>query len=132
MKSKKYDRKTNKKTIKKIQKLIASSPLNPFILHYYESLKSEELNTNREAVIDKINYNNKIISQLKKESNYKKICDVHKEIIKEYIEKLEYENETSREVIRIINLKTQEIYHKDLQKKYNKIFKKKSKPSETI
>ena len=59
MKSKKYDRKTNKRTIKKIQKLIASSSLNPFILHYYESLKPEELNTNREAVIDKINYNNK-------------------------------------------------------------------------
>ncbi|MBQ6324323.1 MAG: hypothetical protein IJI22_05785 [Bacilli bacterium] len=132
MKSYKSDRKNNKKAIRKIQKLIDSSKLNPFILFHYTALKESELESNRESMVSLIKYNNKVISQLKEEIKDKNICEVHKEIVKKYIDELEYSNGTSKEVIRIINLKKREFYHKKLQKNYNKFFKKNTKLSATI
>lgn len=131
MKSYKFERKANKNAIKKIQKLIKNSSLNPFILFHYTTLSESELNNNKETIVSLINYNKRIISILKCEIKDKKICDVHKQIVKNYIEELEYSNCTSKEIIRIINLKKREFYHKRLQQNYNKKFIKSSKPSET-
>lgn len=120
MKIDKTMKKNNKRAIKKVTKIIESSPLNPFILHYYLELKESDLNINKEAVIDKINYNNKLIEKLKQEISNANICDIHKQIVKEYIEDLEYSNNTSREIVKVICLRKQEFLLRKKQKEYNK------------
>lgn len=132
MGSTKIERKNNKKIVKKLTKKMDESPLNPFIKHYYLSLKECELNSNKESVIDKIKYNNKLINKLRKEIFSSKICDIHKEIVNNYISDLDYENETNKEIIKFLDVRKQEFLYRKKLIKCNKIFKKNNKLSETI
>ncbi len=131
MTTNKIERKNTKRIIKKLIRELDNSPLNPFIKHYYLSLKEDQISSNREAVIDKIKYNNKLINQLKREISNNYFCDIHKKIINEYIEDLEYQNGTSKEIIKFLDIRIQENLYQKKQKKFNKIFKKNSKLSET-
>lgn len=132
MSSTKIERKNNKKIIKKLTKKMDESSLNPFIKHYYLSLKECELNSNKESVIDKLKYNNKLINKLKKEISTSKICDIHIEIVNNYIADLEYQNETNKEIIKFLDVRKQEFLYRKKLIKSNKIFKKNNKLSETI
>lgn len=122
----------NKKEIKnemrKIDREVNNSPLNRFILSYYNGLKYEELDETLEGVEYKINFHKRLIKELKKEIKLSKINDKNVENAKNYIGELEYSNRTSFEIVKVIKLK--KTYY-ELKKQY-KDLKKKSKPSETF
>lgn len=122
----------NKKEIKnemrKINREVNDSPLNRFLLSYYNGLKYEELDKTLEGVEYKINFHKRLIKELKKEINLSKTNDKNVENAKDYIGELEYSNNTSFEIVKVIKLK--KAYY-ELKKQY-KDLKKKSKPSETF
>lgn len=122
------NKKELKKEMRKIDREVNNSPLNRFILSYYNGLKYEELDKTLEGVEYKINFHKRLIKELKKEINLSKTYDKNVENAKDYIGELEYSNNTSFEIVKVIKLK--KAYY-ELKKQY-KDLKKKSKPSETF
>lgn len=104
-----------------------NSPLNPFILCYYTSLKEEDLEETKEGVIFKIEENNEIIQKLKEEISTENIIEIHKEIVNKYISDLEYQNTTSEEIVRVIELRKEKFLNKKLKKKSFNLFKRNTK-----
>ena len=107
----------NPKTLRKISKYIGInyndlmyaaglgakvSPLNPCLIEYYNNLKGDDLKTAYKNLTSSIQNNKLIIESLKKWTNDKSIKEEEKEILLDTIEDLEYQNETSEEIIKLL------------------------------
>lgn len=122
------NKKELKKEMRKIDREVNNSPLNRFILSYYNGLKYEELDKTLEGVEYKINFHKRLIKELKKEIKLSKSNEKNVENAKNYIGELEYSNNTSFEIVKVIKLKKS---YYELKKQY-KDLKKNTKPSETF
>lgn len=121
-----------KKEMKKLIREVNESPLNRFILSYYNGLKYEELDKSMEGVKYKINFHKRLIKALKKELKSSKTNSKDLENAKDYIDELEYSNRSSFEIIKVIKAKKSYFELKKEYKNLSKKFKKNTKPSETI
>ena len=78
------------------------SPLNPYLLEHYANLKGTDLDEALIKTKGSIENNEVVIKSLKKSSDEKGISDDKKSVLLETIEDLEYQNETNREIIRLL------------------------------
>ena len=78
------------------------SPLNPYLLAHYSSLKGKDLDEALVKTTGTIENNIVVIESLKKSSEEKGISDDKKNILLETIEDLEYQNETNKEIIKLL------------------------------
>ena len=81
---------------------IEVSPLNPFIKNYYSNLKGEELNNAEVNVLGSIENNEQLIKSCEENLNKENITDKEKELLLHTIEDTEYQINTSREIIKLI------------------------------
>lgn len=81
------------------------SPLNPYLIEYYESLKGDDLRTAYKNITSSIQNNDIVIESLQKEVNDKDISEEKKNVLLETIEDLEYQSETNREIIKLLKSK---------------------------
>ena len=121
-----------KKEMKKLIREVNESPLDRFLLSYYDDLKYEELDKSMEGVKYRINFNKRLIKELKKELKSSKTSSKDLENAKDYIDELEYTNRTSFEIIKVIKAKKMYFELKKEYKNYSKKDKKNTKLSETI
>lgn len=77
------------------------SPLNPYLIDYYNGLKGEKLKNAYNSIERTIN-NNKIIIESLKESLKKEKKEEEKNVIFETIEDLEYQNNTNEEIQKLL------------------------------
>jgi len=107
----------NPKTLRKISKYIninyndlmyASglgakvSPLNPYLLDHYANLKGDKLTEALKKVNAKIEDNIVVIESLKKSSEEKGVSDDKKSVLLDTVEDLEYQNNTNKEIIKLL------------------------------
>lgn len=78
------------------------SPLNPFIKNYYSKLNKEELYEARLNVLGSINNSEKLVESCKENLNKENITEKEKELLLHTIEDTEYQINTSREIIKLI------------------------------
>ena len=78
------------------------SPLNPYLLEHYANLKGTDLDEALIKTKGSIENNEVVIESLKKSSEEKGISDDKKSVLLETIEDLEYQNETNKEIIRLL------------------------------
>lgn len=78
------------------------SPLNPYLIEYYSSLKGDNLRTAYKNLKNSTDHNNIIIETLKKQSEEDNISEEKKNVLLETIEDLEYQNETNEEIIKLL------------------------------
>jgi len=116
-----------KKEMKNLMKKINNSSLNRFIISYYLSLKFEEIDDSRDAVKYKINFHNRLIKDLKKELKTSKNNQKDFKNIKDYIGELEYSNDTSIEIIKLLDARKSYFKLKNQLKNQPKKFKNKIK-----
>ena len=116
-----------KKEMKNLMKKINNSSLNRFIVSYYLSLKFEEIDDSRDAVKYKINFHNRLIKDLKKELKTSKNNQKDFKNIKDYIGELEYSNDTSIEIIKLLDARKSYFKLKNQLKNQPKKFKNKIK-----
>ena len=81
---------------------IEVSPLNPFIKDYYSSLKGEELNVAEINVLGSIENAEKLVSSCKNNLKKKDITDQEIELLNNTIKDTEYQINSSREIIKLI------------------------------
>lgn len=79
------------------------SPLNPYLIEHYSSLKGNDLKEALNNVESAIKNNNVVIASLKKSSEEKNVSDEEKNMMLETIEDLEYQNGTNEEIIKLLN-----------------------------
>jgi len=116
-----------KKEMKNLMKKINNSSLNRFIISYYLSLKFEEIDDSKDAVKYKINFHNRLIKDLKKELKTSKNNQKDFKNIKDYIGELEYSNDTSIEIIKLLDARKSYFKLKNQLKNQPKKFKNKIK-----
>lgn len=105
----------NPKTLRKISKFIGVnyndlmyasglgaqvSPLNPYLIEYYDGLKGEELKNNINTIKGTINSNNVIIDSLK--TSLESANEEKKNVLLDTIEDLEYQNTTNTEILKLL------------------------------
>lgn len=78
------------------------SPLNPYLIEYYSSLKGDNLRTAYKNLKSSLEHNNIIIKSLKQQSEEKNITEEKKNVLLETIEDLEYQNETNEEILKLL------------------------------
>ena len=105
MKASNEKKKEIKKEMKLLIKKVNDSPLNRFLLDYYDGLKYEELDEARDGVEYKINFHKRLIKDLKKELKSSKSKNKDIKNIEDYIDELEYSKRTSFEIIKVIKAK---------------------------
>jgi len=105
MKASNEKKKEIKKEMKLLIKKVNDSPLNRFLLDYYDGLKYEELDEARDGVEYRINFHKRLIKDLKKELKSSKSKNKDIKNIEDYIDELEYSNRTSFEIIKVIKAK---------------------------
>lgn len=81
---------------------IEVSPLNPFIKDYYSSLKGEELNVAEINVLGSIENAEKLVSSCKNNLEKEKITEQEIELLNNTIKDTEYQINSSREIIKLI------------------------------
>ena len=81
---------------------IEVSPLNPFIKDYYSSLKGEELNVAEINVLGSIENAEKLVSSCKNNLEKKDITEQKIELLNNTIKDTEYQINSSREIIKLI------------------------------
>ena len=106
----------NPKTLRKISKHIGVnyndlmyasglgaqvSPLNPYLLEHYSKLRGKELKEAMDSIESSISNNNVVIESLKKASD--SADEEKKNVLLETIEDLEYQNETNKEIMKLLN-----------------------------
>ena len=110
-----------KEFFKKIKQKILSDPydstLNPFLLSHYLKLNSKELTEAKRNLTNILKINKETLSILKKEMENQNFCEVHKDIVNEYIKDTEYQNDTLKETIRVIKLRKADLESKTLKGK---------------
>jgi len=120
MKASNEKKKEIKKEMKLLIKKVNDSPLNRFLLDYYDGLKYEELDEVRDGVEYKINFHKRLIKDLKKELKSSKSKNKDIKNIEDYIDELEYSNRTSFEIIKVIKAKKSYFELKNQLKNNNK------------
>ena len=114
----------NPKTLRKISKYInvnynemmykiglgmEVSSLNPFIKAYYEKMNLDELNEAEINVLGSIENSRKLVDSCKENLKKKNILENEKELLLHTIEDTEYQINTSREIVNLIqSLKVKE------------------------
>jgi transcriptional regulator with XRE-family HTH domain len=78
------------------------SPLNVFIKSYYEKLNLEELKDNENATVFRFNSNKQAITKFKKIVSEKGLNEYEKEFIIKIIDDLEYQNNSIKEILKLI------------------------------
>ena len=91
----------NPKTLRKISNYIDVN-YNPFIKDYYSSLKGEELNVAEINVLGSIENAEKLVSSCKNNLKKKDITDQEIELLNNTIKDTEYQINSSREIIKLI------------------------------
>lgn len=81
---------------------IEVGPLNPFIKDYYSSLKGEELNVAEINVLGSIENAEKLVSSCKNNLEKKDITEQEIELLNNTIKDTEYQINSSREIIKLI------------------------------
>lgn len=81
---------------------IEVSPLNPFIKDYYSSLKGEELNVAEINVLGSIENAEKLVSSCKNSLEKENITEQEIELLNNTIKDTEYQINSSREIIKLI------------------------------
>lgn len=99
---------------------IEVSPLNPFIKDYYSSLKGEELNVAEINVLGSIENAEKLVSSCKNNLEKENITEQEIELLNNTIKDTEYQINSSREIIKLI----QSIKVKERNKNAKNWFKK--------
>lgn len=78
------------------------SPLNPFLLNHYASLKGEELQNAWLTAKASIKNNDLIIESLQKRIDNEELKEEDKNTLLETIEDLKYQNNTNEEIIKLL------------------------------
>ena len=78
------------------------SPLNPYLIEYYNNLRGEDLKTAYKNLQSSIKSNEVIIESLKKQVEDKSTKEEDKNVLLDTIEDLKYQNETSEEIIKLL------------------------------
>lgn len=81
---------------------IEVSPLNPFIKDYYSSLKGEKLNVAEINVLGSIENAEKLVSSCKNNLEKENITEQEIELLNNTIKDTEYQINSSREIIKLI------------------------------
>ncbi len=81
---------------------IEVSPLNPFIKDYYSSLKGEELNSAEINVLGSIENSEKLVLSCQENLKKKDITEEEKELLTNTIKDTEYQINSSKEIIKLI------------------------------
>lgn len=81
---------------------IEVSPLNPFIKDYYSSLKGEELNNAEINVLGSIENSEKLVLSCQENLKKKDITEEEKELLTNTIKDTEYQINSSKEIIKLI------------------------------
>ncbi len=107
----------NPKTLRKISKFIGVnyndlmyasglgaqvSPLNPYLIEHYTKLKGEDLKMALDSIESNIKNNEIVITSLKKSVEESK-DEEKKEVLLDTIEDLEYQNETNKHILDLLN-----------------------------
>lgn len=78
------------------------SPLNPYLMEHYRKLKGEDLKKALDSIESNISNNEVVISSLKKSAD-ETTDEEKKEVLLDTIEDLEYQNETNKEILKLLN-----------------------------
>ena len=78
------------------------SPLNPYLIEHYRKLKGEDLKKALDSIESNISNNEVVISSLKKSAD-ETTDEEKKEVLLDTIEDLEYQNETNKEILKLLN-----------------------------
>lgn len=81
---------------------IEVSPLNPFIKDYYNKMNLEQLNEAEINVLGSIENSTQLVNACKKNLDKKDILDSERELLINTIEDTEYQINTSKEIISLI------------------------------
>ena len=81
---------------------IEVSPLNPFIKDYYSSLKGEELNNAEINVLGSIENSKKLVLSCQENLKKKDITEEEKELLTNTIKDTEYQINSSKEIIKLM------------------------------
>ena len=85
------------------------SSLNPFIKSYYEKMKLDELNEAEINVLGSIENSTKLVNACRENLENKNILESEKELLLHTIEDTEYQINTSKEIVNLIqSLKVKE------------------------
>jgi len=113
----------NPKTLRKISKYIGVnyndlmyasglgakiSPLNPYLIKYYDNLKGDELENTIKSIGLSLKRNKLLIETLKKSSEDKTLTEEDRMELLETIEDLEYQNDTNENIFKLIGNKALE------------------------
>ena len=79
------------------------SPLNPYLLEYYNSLKGNKLDEALVNINGAIDNNSIVIESLKISSEADDITEEKKKVLLQTIEDLEYQNDTNREIAKLLS-----------------------------
>ena len=111
------------------------SPLNLFLYNHYDNLRGQELVEAIDNTSYLMEYNTKVVKFLKKKINFEKknntdISNYYKDLLKDKIDELEYQNGTAVEVLKILNRNSEReksgYYDKKKLVNFNLFKKKKS------
>lgn len=111
------------------------SPLNPFLYNHYDNLRGQELVEAIDTTSYLMEYNTKVVKFLKKKINFEKknntdTSNYYKDLLKDKIDELEYQNGTAVEVLKILNRNSEReksgYYDKKKLVNFNLFKKKKS------
>ena len=78
------------------------SPLNPYLIEHYRKLKGEDLKKALDSIESNISNNEVVMSSLKKSAD-ETTDEEKKEVLLDTIEDLEYQNETNKEILKLLN-----------------------------
>ena len=78
------------------------SPLNPYLIEHYRKLKGEDLKKALDSIESNISNNVVVMSSLKKSAD-ETTDEEKKEVLLDTIEDLEYQNETNKEILKLLN-----------------------------
>ena len=78
------------------------SPLNPYLIEHYRKLKGEDLKKALDSIESNISNNEVVVSSLKKSAD-ETTDEEKKEVLLDTIEDLEYQNETNKEILKLLN-----------------------------
>ncbi len=85
------------------------SPLNPFIKDYYDKMKLDQLNDAEINVLGSIANSTELVNSCKENLNKKNISEIEKDLLLHTIEDTEYQINTSKEIVNLIqSLKVKE------------------------
>lgn len=77
------------------------SPLNPYLIEYYSKLKGYDLKKAMDSIESNMSNNDVVINSLKKSAE-ESTDEEKKEVLLDTIEDLEYQNETNKEIMELL------------------------------